>query len=87
MPGSAPCAASAVRALDLVTEKDHLQLSLFEEFEQHEEQREALEHTIDAIRGRFGHGSLLRASCLLDGRLTGFNPKEDHVIHPVSFFK
>jgi DNA polymerase-4 len=82
-----PLRSIGVRALDLVTEKDHLQLSLFEEFEQHEEQREALEHTIDAIRGRFGHGSLLRASCLLDGRLTGFNPKEDHVIHPVSFFK
>jgi DNA polymerase-4 len=29
----------------------------------------------------------LKASCLLDTKLTGFNPKEDHTIHPVSYFR
>ena len=67
--------------------KDNIQLSLFDNIVEKREQQESRAHTIDAIRSRFGHGSLLRASCLLDSSLAGFNPKEDHVIHPVSFFK
>ena len=49
--------------------------------------KENLAHTIDALRSRFGHNSILRASCLLDSAITGFNPKEDHTIHPVSYFR
>ena len=82
-----PLRSIGVRAIGLVTEKDNIQLSIFDNIDEKREQQESLAHTIDAIRSRFGHGSLLRASCLLDSRLTGFNPKEDHVIHPVSFFK
>ena len=50
-------------------------------------QQENLAHTIDALRSRFGHDIVLKASCLLDTKLTGFNPKEDHTIHPVSYFR
>lgn len=82
-----PLRSLGIRAIGLVTEKDNVQLSLFENIDEKREQQESLAHTIDAIRSRFGHGSLLRASCLLDNKLTGFNPKEDHVIHPVSYFK
>lgn len=49
--------------------------------------KENLAHTIDALRNRFGHNSILRTSCLLDSAITGFNPKEDHTIHPVSYFR
>jgi len=48
---------------------------------------EDLEKTIDDIRRRFGPYSIQRCSMINDRQLTGFNPKDDHVIHPVSFFK
>ena len=82
-----PLRSIGIRALNLVTEKDHVQLSLFEDTDEKTKAQESLSHTIDTINSRFGHGSLIRASCLLDSRLTGFNPKEDHVIHPVGYFK
>ena len=49
--------------------------------------QEELAHTIDCLRRRFGHAAVIKASYLLDSKLTGFNPKEDHTIHPVSFFR
>ena len=75
-----------VRAIDLVTENNYMELSLFEDNDKVIEQ-ENLAHMIDALRKRFGHDSILRASCLLDSTLTGFNPKEDHTIHPISYFR
>ena len=75
-----------VRAIDLVTENTYMELSLFDDNDKIIEQ-ENLAHTIDSLRKRFGHDSILRASCLLDSSLTGFNPKEDHTIHPVSYFR
>ena len=81
-----PLRSVGVRAIDLVTENTYMELSLFEDNEKIIEQ-ENLAHTIDSLRKRFGHDSILRASCLLDTSLTGFNPKEDHTIHPVSYFR
>ena len=49
--------------------------------------QEQIEKTIDMLRYRFGHNAVLRASALLDPKLTGFNPKEDHTIHPYSYFR
>lgn len=45
----------------------------------------AKEKSIDDIRSRFGR--VQRCSMLIDKKLTGLNPKADHVIHPVSYFK
>ena len=81
-----PLRSVGVRAIDLVTENNYMELSLFEDNDEVIEQ-ENLAHTIDALRKRFGHDSILRASCLLDSTLTGFNPKEDHTIHPISYFR
>ena len=81
-----PLRSVGVRAIDLVTENNYMELSLFEDNDKVIEQ-ENLAHTIDALRKRFGHDSILRASCLLDSTLTGFNPKEDHTIHPISYFR
>lgn len=39
---------------------------------------EKLEMTVDRIRYWFGHNAMLRASSLLDRKLNGFSPKEDH---------
>jgi len=41
---------------------------------------------VDKIRERFGYFSVQRALMLTDRGLTGLNPKEDHVIHPLSYF-
>lgn len=81
-----PLRSVGVRAIDLVTENSYMELSLFDDNEKIIQQ-ENLAHTIDSLRSRFGHNSILRASCLLDSALTGFNPKEDHTIHPVSYFR
>ena len=81
-----PLRSVGVRAIDLVTENSYMELSLFDDNEKVIEY-ENLAHTIDSLRKRFGHDSILRASCLLDSSLTDFNPKEDHTIHPVSYFR
>lgn len=46
-----------------------------------------IEKTVEMLRYRFGHDAFVRASALLDLKLTGFNPKEDHTIHPYSYFR
>jgi len=67
-----------------VTASGHVQLALFD---RDKTEAETVERTIDSIRQRFGLYSLQRCALLQDRRLTGFNLKDDHVIHPVSFFK
>jgi DNA polymerase-4 len=79
-----PIRSLGVRGSDLVTADSHLQLDLFDNSNLN---AEALAVTVDNLHRRFGHYSIQRCSMLLDRELTGFNPKEDHVIHPVSYFK
>jgi DNA polymerase-4 len=79
-----PIRSLGVRGADLVTATGQVQLDLFEDTKP---EMEDLERTIDNLRRRFGYYSVQRCAMLLDRRLTGFNPKDDHVIHPVSFFK
>ena len=81
-----PLRSIGIRAIDLVTENSFMELSLFDDNDKLI-QKENLAHTIDALRSRVGHDVVLKASCLLDTKLTGFNPKEDHTIHPVSYFR
>lgn len=73
-----------IRGIDLVAADSGLQLSLFDPA--NSEQKDKLADTIDTLRRRFGHDAIFRASCLYDRALTKLNPKDDHVIHPVSFF-
>ena len=81
-----PVRSLSMRVIDLVTDNGCMELSLFEDNEK-EIARENLAHAIDGIRKRLGHGAVLKASCLLDSKLTDFNPKEDHTIHPVPYFR
>lgn len=81
-----PVRAVALRGINLVTADTLVELSLFED-ESRNLAAENLARTIDGLRKRFGHDSILRASSLLDRNLTDFNPKEDHTIHPVSYFR
>ncbi len=62
------------------------QLSLFVPFERRLKDQK-IDQAMDAIRRRFGFTSVIRASLLAKPLLSDFNPKGDHVIFPVSFFK
>lgn len=79
-----PIRSIGVRGADLVTASGLVQLDLFDT---DQTAAEALERAVDALRQRFGPYSVQRCTMLQDRRLTGFNPKDDHVIHPISFFR
>ena len=81
-----PIRSLTVRGINLVTAKGAVPLSLFED-PGRDIRRENLARSVDEVRRRFGYHSILRTSCLLDGGLTRFNPKEDHTIHPMGFFR
>ena len=81
-----PVRALGLSGINLVTEHSGIELSLFEDPEK-DVQKENLARVVDGLRKRFGHDAVLRAAALLDSKLTGFNPKEDHTIHPVSYFR
>ena len=79
-----PIRSLGVRGADLVTENGAVQLDMFAP---DSAEQELLERTLDRLRERFGPYCVRRCALLQDNRLTGFNPKDDHVIHPVSFFR
>ncbi len=79
-----PIRSLGVRGADLVTEDGSVQLDLFTPDSTDQEE---LERTVDRLRERFGPYCVRRCSLLQDDRLTGFNPKDENVIHPVSFFR
>jgi len=82
-----PLRSVSLSAIYLVTANKHTQLSLFDDTAERLLVQEQIEKTVDELRYRFGHNAVLRASALLDPKLTGFNPKEDHTIHPYSYFR
>lgn len=54
-----------------------------------EAERERLEYldcAVDRLKDRFGSNSVQPAVLLTDRRLSGFDPKKDHTIHPVGYF-
>lgn len=78
-----PIRSIGVRGADLVSADGSFQLDLFE---RDAAEQEVLERTVDRLRERFGPYCIQRCALLLDGKLTGFDPKTEHVIHPVSYF-
>ncbi len=80
-----PLRSIGIRAMDLIPADSPRQLMLLED-EAARERMERLERTVDDIRRRFGHYAICRASCTRDKTLN-INPKEDHTIHPVGYFK
>ena len=79
-----PIRSLGVRGADLVTADGAVQLDIFE---RNAAEMEALERCVDLLRQRFGPYCVQRGVMLTDTALSGFNPKDDHVIHPVSFFR
>lgn len=80
-----PVRSLSVRACNLSL-RENEQLSLLPEIAAIQKQEE-LERSVDAIRSRFGHFSIQRGIQLSDKLLSNFSPKDDHIIHPESFFK
>jgi DNA polymerase-4 len=81
-----PIRSIGVRATDLIPANNPIQVSLFED-EVQREKYEVIDKTVDSLRTRFGHFCIQRASVLADRPLCGINPKGDHIIHPVGYFK
>lgn len=81
-----PLHSIGVRATDLLPASTPVQCSIFEDSER-QEKRERLERSVDDLRRRFGHYCVGRAVCVSDPTLRNISPKDEHVIHPVGYFK
>ena len=81
-----PLRSIGVRACNLIPATTPVQLTLLED-ENQRKRREQIERTVDDIRRRFGHYSIGRAINSLDPTLGRMNPKADHTIHPLGYFK
>ena len=81
-----PLRSIGVRATDLLPASIPVQCSIFEDSER-QEKRERLERSVDDLRRRFGHYCVGRAVCVSDPTLRNIIPKDEHVIHPVGYFK
>ena len=50
------------------------------------EKMERLDNAVDRLKARFGTFAIQPAVLLKDRKLSGFDPKNDHIIHPVGYF-
>ena len=83
---SIPLRSIGIKATDLVLESKSEQLNLFED-PVIKQKKLSLETTIEKIRERYGFNAVQRLLMLEDTVLSGFNPKQEHVIFPESYFK
>lgn len=81
-----PLRALGLRGSDLVPDTAPQQLDLLMD-EGRREKQLRLEQTVDGLRHRFGHFALTRAVALTDPALGGINPRGEHTIHPVGYFR
>ncbi len=90
VPISAGCLAISFRSVTIAISglrkrADYIEYDLFDETSEKLKERD-LEIAIDKIRDKYGHDKACRLVTKLDGELTDFDPKEDHQIHPESWF-
>ena len=81
-----PLRSIGVRGADLSAAAAPRQLSLFQDEAQRARQGR-LERTVEELRRRFGHAAIGRAALLMDPSLGNIDPKNDHTIHPIGYFK
>lgn len=74
-----------IRGTDLVNDNYWEQLDLFHD-ENQREKRQKMDVAIDDIRRRFGFYSVKRGLMLGDTILSKVNAKEEHTVHPHSYF-
>lgn len=80
-----PIRSLGLNLSDLHCKASGTQLSLFDDNTKRL-RKEKLDKTTDALKNKFGDYIINPAIILKDKSLSGFNPKADHIIHPVSFF-
>lgn len=80
-----PIRSIGVRGCDLVTDAYGEQMSLFLDYEYRQKQMK-VDEAVDDIRRRFGYYSIQRGLMYYDKTLSNLNPKEEHVVHPHSYF-
>lgn len=80
-----PIRSIGVSVSDLAPHGINSQISLFDD-EKKRLKQEELDKTLDKLKVRFGNYSIRTGNLLVDRRLTDFNPKDDHTIHPVGYF-
>ena len=79
-----PLRSIGISVTDLTQGDNDQQLSLFYNQEDIEKERK-IDQTVDLIRQRYGFNKITRGIMLTDKTLSGFNPKDDHVIFPIGF--
>ncbi len=82
-----PIRSIGVRASDLIPAEYCYQTSMFLDEKKREKQLR-MDRTVDLLRGRFGHDSILRGRMYCDRALSGLDAKaEDHMVHPHGYFE
>ena len=83
---SQPIRNVGVRVSDLHLANYPHQVSVFIN-EKQRMKAEKIEKAVDELRQRFGHFIIRRGIEYFDKNLTMLNPKQEHIIHPLSYFK
>ena len=83
---SQPIRNVGVRVSDLNLANYPYQTSVFIN-EKQRMKAEKMEKAVDELRRRFGHFIIRRGIEYFDKNLTMLNPKQEHIIHPLSYFK
>lgn len=78
-----PIRSMGVRVCNLV-KNNNTQMNLFSDIN-HSQRNLNVDIAVDKLRKRFGHFSVQRGIMLSDTKLSDFNPKEDNIIHPISY--
>ncbi len=80
-----PVRSVGISVSDLAADTICSQTSLFCD-EVKREKVERLDKALDRLKVRFGTFAVQPAVLLKDRKLSGFDPKNDHIIHPVGYF-
>lgn len=83
--GMLPLRSMGINCSSLATDDMPVQTDLFGQVLQREKEHD-LAKAIDGIRRRWGHQVIQRGVVMADRTFAAVNPKEEHLIHPVSFF-
>lgn len=81
-----PLRSIGVNVTEFVHNDVPQQINLFED-EIKRTQSENLDKTLDSLKKRFGNYIVRPAFLLRDTQLSGFNPKDDHTIHPAGYLR
>lgn len=79
-----PLRSIGISVSNLAMDDGVQQLNLFIDEKEREKQRR-LEECVDMVRDKYGFSSIQRLSVHINRNITDFNPKGEHVIHPVSW--